>query len=207
MNSKLEIASILLNMKALHLNPDNHFTWSSGIKSPIYCDNRKVISFVDARKLILNTFLNLIKSYDKKFDVIVGTATAGIPWASWIADHLNLPLLYVRTESKSHGLKNAIEGFYEPKQKCIIIEDLVSTGKSAIATVNQLRSQDLIVENVVSIFSYQFDIAAKSFLDHNLSNESLSDLDSILSYALNENFLTLNQIESIKQWRTQVNIT
>jgi orotate phosphoribosyltransferase len=199
MNPK--IAEILLKIKAVHLQPDNFFTWTSGIKSPIYCDNRQIISYPQHRKVVVDEFVDYIKTNFPDTEVIAGTATAGIPWAAWIADELNLPLVYIRGESKGHGLKNAIEGKVEENQKVLIIEDLISTGKSSIAAANEAKSVNLEVAAVLSIFTYGFDKARIQFEASNLDFFSLCDLDSLLQYAKDQSLLTNEQIAIISQWK------
>jgi orotate phosphoribosyltransferase len=198
------IAKILLENKAVHLEPDNFFTWTSGIKSPIYCDNRQIISYPEHRTLIVNKFIELIESKYPQTEVIAGTATAGIPWAAWIADKMNLPMIYIRSSSKGHGLKNALEGKVEINKKVIVIEDLISTGKSSIAAAKEVRSGNLELLGVVSIFSYAFKKAQQAFEKEDIPYSSLCDLDTMLDYSKEEKLLTLDQIDIINKWKTSI---
>ena len=143
MNHAQQVANILLKEKAVFLRPHEPFTWTSGIKSPVYCDNRLLISTVDSRDYIIKAFADAVKELN--VDVVAGTATAGIPWAAWIAQELKLPLIYVRSSSKDHGRQNAIEGSTKPGQKTVLIEDLISTGKSSIAAGEKLREAGLLL--------------------------------------------------------------
>jgi orotate phosphoribosyltransferase len=199
-----EIAKILLEIKAVHLEPDNFFTWTSGIKSPIYCDNRQVISYPQHRNLIVNKFIDLIKLEYPQTEVIAGTATAGIPWAAWIADKMKLPMLYIRSTSKGHGLQNALEGKVEIGKKVLVIEDLISTGKSSIAAAKEVRQAKLDLLGVVSIFSYAFKKADLAFKADNIAYSPLCDLDTMLDFSAEEQLLTSEQIDIIKQWKTSI---
>lgn len=204
MSTKYE--QILLDIKAVHLSPDNFFTWTSGIKSPIYCDNRQIISYPEYRNHLVDGFIKLIKKDYPKVDCIAGTATAGIPWAAWIADRLNLPMIYIRGNSKGHGLKNAIEGKYTESENVILIEDLISTGKSSIAAANEIINAKLNLLHTYAIFSYELDIAQKNFKQHNLSYTCLTELDQMLSYAEDENLLSSKQVAIIKDWKRTVSL-
>ena len=154
-----KIAKLLLEINAIKLQPSNPFTWSSGIKSPIYCDNRVLLSFPKYRNLVAKEIANLISQKYKSVDVIAGVATGAIGIGLLVAEKLKLPFIYVRPESKGHGRKNQIEGSFEKNQNVVGIEDLISTGKSSIAAVNALRESQLKVKGMISIFSYGFDIS------------------------------------------------
>lgn len=199
-----EIAKILLDIKAVHLEPDNFFTWTSGIKSPIYCDNRQIISYPDYRNFIVDEFIKLIKDQYSTVEMIAGTATAGIPWAAWIADKLNLPMIYIRSSSKGHGLKNALEGKSAPNQKTLVIEDLISTGKSSIAAAKEIKQAGLELLGVVSIFSYAFSKSDIAFKSEQIPYTPLCDLNSMLEYSIEEKLLTPKQIDIISQWKTTI---
>jgi len=196
------IAKTLLELKAVHLSPDDFFTWSSGIKSPIYCDNRKVISSPEERKLIVNQYLDIIRKKYPSTNCIAGTATAGIPWAAWIADKLDLPMVYIRSSHKSHGLQNAIEGELPNSPNVIVIEDLISTGGSSINATNELKAQNAKVLAVGAIFSYGLNKATENFKESKISHFSLCELDQMLDYAKDQQLLTDEQIGIIKQWKT-----
>lgn len=201
-----EISKILLDIKAVHLNPENFFTWTSGIKSPIYCDNRQIISYPELRKVIIDDFVNIIKKHYPNTGLIAGTATAGIPWASWIAQELNLPMIYIRGKSKGHGLKNAIEGKVVSGQRTVVIEDLISTGSSSIAAAKEVEISGLKLESVISIFNYGFPFADQNFLDAQVDYRCLTSLDAMLEYAKDENLLTDEQIDIIKKWKNSTNL-
>lgn len=199
-----QIARILLEIKAVHLSPDNFFTWTSGIKSPIYCDNRQIISYPKFRKEITQEFVNYIKRNYSEVELIAGTSTAGIPWASWIASELDLPMIYIRGDSKGHGLKNSIEGKIEKNQKVIVIEDLISTGKSSIAAGLEVQNAGLQLLEVISIFTYNFKKAELAFQKEKIKFHSLSSLDKMLHFASEESLLSDSQIDIIKEWKTSI---
>lgn len=194
------IADILLDIQAVKLDPVNLFTWTSGIKSPIYCDNRQIISYPSLRRKVVEAFCQRAKAAGD-VDVVAGTATAGIPWAAWIADKLELPMVYVRGGAKGHGLKNAIEGKYQPGQKALVVEDLISTGKSSIDAVEKLRDAGLEVLEVVSIFTYDFDIAERNFSNAGAASYSLCGLGELLERAQSKGLLSSGQIGIIREWK------
>ncbi len=198
-----EIAKALLESEAVHIkpNPDDYFTWTSGRRSPIYCDNRQLISYPDFRKTITNHFVNYIKSEYPAVELIAGTATAGIPWAAWIADELNLPLVYIRSKPKGHGLKSAIEGKISPEQKTIIIEDLISTGKSSIEAVEHAKKDKLEALAVLSIFTYEFNDANEKFSSIHMPKHSLCTLTELLKYAQEHKLLNKSDVNSVLDWK------
>src|SRR6187399_575703 len=157
------VAEKLLQVNAVKLNPENPFTWASGWKSPIYCDNRKVLSFPFIRDYIKSELCNVVFEKFPDATLLAGVATAGIAWGTMVADQLKLPFIYVRPKPKGHGLGNQIEGFYERGKKVVVIEDLISTGKSSLEVVEVLRKEGLEVVGMVSIFTYGFDVAEKAF--------------------------------------------
>ncbi|MBC77023.1 MAG: orotate phosphoribosyltransferase [Halobacteriovoraceae bacterium] len=195
------IEKILLELQAVKLSPDSPFTWTSGIKSPIYCDNRKMISYPEQRKAIVQRLCEKVKKHSN-VELIAGTATAGIPWAAWVADELNLPMVYVRSESKSHGLKNSIEGSCSPNQRAILIEDLVSTGKSSINAWEKLNEAKVEVLEIASIFTYG--LADETFLDKGLKTSSLANLNSLLTCALEMDLLNEDQVRIIRGWKEKI---
>lgn len=197
-----EVAQALLNSRAVHIrpSPEDFFTWTSGKRSPIYCDNRTLISYPIYRKKIVQKFIELIKSEYSEVELIAGTATAGIPWASWIADKLDLPMVYIRSKAKGHGLKSAIEGKIEKHQKTLIIEDLISTGKSSIEAYQHAKQDELNVLGVLSIFTYGFSASKERFQEENLKYTSLCTLDDILGYAKDESLLNQADVESVLSW-------
>lgn len=202
MNSAEAVAKILLEEKAVFLRPEDPFTWTSGIKSPVYCDNRLLISAVKARDLIVNAFVEKIRPLAPT--VIAGTATAGIPWAAWIAMKMELPLIYVRSSSKGHGRQNAIEGQAPAASKVVLIEDLISTGKSSIAAAEKLREAQLEVVEVLSIFSYDFSQMRELFAKASLPYSSLSSFDVLAQVAHNHQRLDENALETVLEWRKGV---
>jgi len=200
------IAKALLESKAVHLEPNNFFTWTSGIKSPIYCDNRKLISFPVARKEIVSGFVAKIKELYPECESIAGTATAGIPWAAWIANEMNLPMLYIRSKAKAHGTKSAIEGAPQENQKIVIIEDLISTGKSSIAAADEVKKDNLNLLGVISIFTYGLEIAKNKFAKAGIDYHSLCSLSELLKYAGEKSLLSNSEIEIIEKWRQSIEI-
>jgi len=195
------IASKLLEIEAIKLNYKNPFTWSSGWKSPIYCDNRLALSYPDVRKSIKEGLTQVIRENFFTAEAIAGVATAGIPQGALVADALELPFLYVRPKPKDHGMENLIEGKITKGQKVVVIEDLVSTGGSSLKAAQALKDAGFHVLGMVSIFNYGFDIATRNFYEANISLISLSDYSHLLSYALKENYITEAELTSLKAWR------
>lgn len=200
------IADSLLHEKAVFLRPDEPFTWTSGIKSPIYCDNRMLISSPKARRLIVDRFVSLIKELNLKIDMVAGTATAGIPWAAWIADRLELPMVYVRSSAKDHGRKNLIEGKVVPGSRTLLIEDLISTGKSSLAAAQNLEENHMKVLAVLGLFHYNFPMAHQAFASKNLKAHALCSLDELLEFAVSENQISEAQRKDILSWRQNIQI-
>src|SRR6187551_1635384 len=163
MTNQKAVAEKLLQIQAIQFNVESPFTWASGWKSPIYCDNRKILSFPFVREFIKSEMCNTIFQTFDQADMIAGVATAGIPWGVMAADQLKLPFIYVRPKPKSHGLENQIEGFYESGKRVVVVEDLVSTGKSSLQVVDVLKTAGLQVEGMVSIFNYGFQEAKNAF--------------------------------------------
>lgn len=178
------IANELLNIGALHLSPEKPFTWTSGIQSPIYCDNRLVLSFPKTRDLVLKGFVERIREKYPKVEMISGCATAGIPAAALIANEMNLPMTYVRGEAKKHGRKNQIEGKVVAGQKVVVVEDLLSTGKSSIACVKALREAGCEVLGIVAIFSYDLPILATQLKEADVEATALSNYDALIEVAI-----------------------
>jgi orotate phosphoribosyltransferase len=202
MSTAENVARILLNEKAVFLRPEDPFTWTSGIKSPVYCDNRLLISAVEAREQIIASFVEKIQPM--KVDVIAGTATAGIPWAAWIAGAMKLPLVYIRSSSKDHGRQNAIEGRVSSGQSTVLIEDLISTGKSSIAAAEKLISAEVSVESVLSIFSYGFSQTEEIFKANNLNFTSLTTFEVLAKVAFDDKMLNQESLNQVLQWRKSV---
>ena len=195
------IAEILLDTGAVNLNFKQPFTYASGIKSPIYCDNRILISNPQARRTVINAFVRMIKLDYPEAQVIAGTATAGIPWAAWIAEALNLPLVYVRGSAKNHGRQNQVEGQVLPSQKVILIEDLISTGSSSLEALQALRTVKADVLSCLSIFSYGMSVAAEAFKQADLSYQSLSSFDELMAVALLEKKMTKEDQILLRDWQ------
>lgn len=196
------IAQILLKEKAVFLRPHEPFTWTSGIKSPVYCDNRLLFSTVESRETIVRAFVEKVKAL--KVDVIAGTATAGIPWAAFIAQELRLPLIYVRSSAKEHGRQNAIEGQAPAGARTVLIEDLISTGKSSIAAADRLKEANLQVEKILSIFSYGFPQAEAAFDQAHLPFESLSTFEVLAKTAYDEKQFDAQTLDQVLAWRKGV---
>lgn len=202
MNDAQTVAGILLKEKAVFLRPNDLFTWTSGIKSPVYCDNRLLISTVESRGIIVQAFCKKLENL--KLDFIAGTATAGIPWAAWIAYEMKLPMIYVRSSSKDHGRQNSIEGSAPAGSRCVLVEDLISTGKSSIAAAQKLQEAELVVLKVVSIFTYGFAQVDQIFSEAGLSFESLSDFDVLARVAYDNKVLDSKTLDQVIDWRKSV---
>ena len=201
MTDKKAIAEKLLQINAIKLSIDKPFTWASGWKSPIYCDNRKVLSFPFVRDFIKSEMCNVIFQSFETAEIIAGVATAGIPLGAMAADQLKLPYIYVRPKPKEHGLGNQIEGFYEPGKKVVVIEDLVSTGKSSLQVVDVLKNAGLEVEGMVSIFNYGFQEAKSAFKKYELTLKSLTDYDSLIELAIAKKSISESDQKELLMWR------
>lgn len=194
-----KIADRLLEIKAVKLNPKNPFTWASGLRSPIYCDNRKALSFPAIRKEIIEGFVQKSGNF-QAFDAIAGVATAGIPWAAYLADRLDKPFVYVRSKPKEHGLQNRLEGSLSPGASVLVIEDLVSTGGSSLEVVGVLESLGHPVKGLISIFQYGFSTAIAKFHEKNVDFESLTDFSMLLEQALLQNYIDKTEFENLSNW-------
>jgi orotate phosphoribosyltransferase len=194
-------AEKLLQINAVKLSPEQPYTWASGWKSPIYCDNRKILSHPYIRDYIKSELCNVVFEKHGNADIIAGVATAGIAWGAMVADQLKLPFIYVRPKPKEHGLGNQIEGEYQAGQKVVVIEDLVSTGKSSLQVVEVLKKEGLEILGMVSIFNYQFDAGKKAFEDSGVSLNSLTDYSSLLQIAGKKGFIQPSQEEVLLNWR------
>jgi orotate phosphoribosyltransferase len=195
------VAEKLLQVNAIKLNPEQPFTWASGWKSPIYCDNRKVLSFPFTRDFIKSEMCNVIFEKFPDAQLLAGVATAGIAWGAMAADQLKLPYIYVRPKPKEHGLGNQIEGFYEKGQQVVVIEDLVSTGKSSLQVVEVLKQQGLEVVGMVSIFTYGFPVATEAFSKASLPYYSLTDYPTLIESAVQKGIVSADQQEVLLKWR------
>jgi orotate phosphoribosyltransferase len=200
-NIAISIAQHLLAIKAVKLQPQQPFTWASGWKSPIYCDNRKTLSYPAIRNDVKSSFVKVIQKQFAGAEIIAGVATAGIPHAALIADAMNLPMIYVRSEAKKHGLTNMIEGHLEAGKKVVVIEDLISTGGSSLKCVSALKDAGAEVLGLAAIFSYGFDTAIEQFNAANCPYVTLSDYDHLIEAALEMKYVENSDLETLKQWR------
>ncbi|MFZ1704272.1 MAG: orotate phosphoribosyltransferase [Saprospiraceae bacterium] len=200
MSLKNEVARNLLQIKAIKLNPQNPFTWASGMRSPIYCDNRLSLSYPDVRNLVIRGFVEVSKKFES-IQAICGVATAGIPHGALLADRLNLPFAYVRSSAKSHGRQNQIEGELSPGSKVIVIEDLISTGGSSLEAVQVLRQSGMEVLGVLAIFDYGFDKAFDNFKNAQCPYQSLSNYDALLEEALAIQYISSEEKDILASWR------
>lgn len=201
LNRSEQIASYLLKIEAVALRPQQPFTWTSGIKSPIYCDNRLTLSYPEIRSYIADAFAELIASQYPGTEVIAGTATAGIPHAAWVADKLNLPMAYIRDKAKGHGKQNQIEGIISPGQKVVVIEDLISTGGSSLKAAEAVKEAGAEPVAVLAIFSYQLDRAEKAFQEAGIPLQSLSDYGTLIEVALGQGKIASTDVELLQSWR------
>ena len=201
MTKQKGVAEKLLQTGAVQLRPDEPYTWASGWKSPIYCDNRKVLSFPYIRDYIKSEMCNVIFEKYPDADLLAGVATAGIAWGAMAADQLKLPFIYVRPKPKEHGLGNQIEGAIVKGQKTVIVEDLISTGKSSLQVVDVLRKAGLEILGMVSIFSYGFDEADKNFADAGVQYESLTDYSTLINIGLEKGKIESRAETLLLQWR------
>lgn len=197
------VAELLLEAQAIKLSPDKPFQWSSGWLSPIYCDNRVALSFPDTRTFIKKALADLIRSEYPDVDAVVGVATGGIAQGALVADVLELPFAYVRPEPKKHGMGNQIEGRLEKGQSVIIVEDLISTGGSSLKVVDALRNAGIEVAGMVAIFTYGFEIAENNFQEKAVKLSVLSNYDALISAAVELDYVTREQVESLSAWRIQ----
>ncbi|MDO1447153.1 orotate phosphoribosyltransferase [Rhodocytophaga aerolata] len=200
-NTARQIAAILLQAGAVQLRPDSPFTWSSGWKSPIYCDNRVTLSYPEARTFIKQSLVHLIQEVYPQAEAIAGVATAGIPQGALVADSLNLPFVYVRSKPKEHGMTNMIEGKVTVGQKVVIVEDLISTGGSSLKVAEALREAGFEVLGMVAIFTYGFDTAKHNFEAAHVKLSCLSNYSSLLDEAVNQGYITSADIASLEEWR------
>lgn len=200
-DSSLKVAEFLLQIKAIKLMPSDPFQWASGWKSPIYCDNRKTLSYPKIRTFIRQELVHRITDAYGKPDVIVGVATAGIPQGALIAQELGVAFAYVRSESKTHGMQNRIEGVVEQGQSVVVIEDLVSTGSSSLSAVKALREAGCEIKGMAAIFTYGFDVAVNQFKAANCPLITLTDYNTLITQALESGYISVDDLESLRDWR------
>ena len=196
-----KISEILLNVNAVMLRIKPPFRWASGILAPIYTDNRILISYPKEREFIIDSFIKLFEKNKIKFDGFAGTATAGIPWASWLAQKLKRPMVYVRSETKDHGKENLVEGKVEEGKTYIVVEDLVSTGSSSINTINAVRKKNGIIEHCIAIFSYELEKAKINFENANVKLITLTNFTSFVKTALKKKYISGEQLSHIMDWK------
>lgn len=201
MTNEKAVAEKLLHAEAVKISAHQPFTWSAGWKSPVYCDNRRLLSFPFIRDYIKSELCNIIFEKFESADYIAGVATAGIAWGAMAADQLKMPFVYVRNKSKEHGLQNRIEGYVESGKSVVVVEDLISTGKSSMETVAVLQSAGMRVAGVVSIFNYDFQQAHKAFEQNNIPVFSLSNYPALLEVALDKKMIDESEISVLLNWR------
>lgn len=196
-----ETASLLLEINAIKLQPEQYFTWASGWFSPIYCDNRIMLSYPKVRNYVKVQMAEKILSLYGKPDVIAGVATGAIGIGMLVADVLDVPFVYVRPEPKKHGRQNQIEGYIEPNQKVVIVEDLISTGKSSLMAVDALRNAQVDILGMIAVFTYGFDVAKNNFEQANISLQTLSNYNDLIEEAIEKNYVKQNDLETLNAWR------
>ena len=199
-NNAAKVADFLLQINAVKLQPSNPFKWASGWNSPIYCDNRKILAYPNIREFIKNEFISLIKEFDTP-TCIAGVATGGIAIGAIVAEELGLPFCYVRSESKSHGMKNNIEGDLKLEDKVFVIEDLISSGKSSIKAVRDLKEFGVEIIGLGAIFTYGFEVSENNFSEESCSFKTLSNYSVLLETALKNNYISNEELETLVKWR------
>ncbi len=196
-----KVAEFLLQIKAIKLQPENPFTWASGIKSPIYCDNRKTLSYPKIRNYIRQHFVQTINNHFPMPDLIAGVATGGIAIGVLVAQEMGLPFVYVRSEEKKHGLTNMIEGYFESGQNVVVIEDLISTGGSSLKAVDALREKGCLVKGMAAIFTYGFEESVQNFKKAKCRLETLTNYDTLIETAVKKEYINEKDLDSLKKWR------
>lgn len=196
-----EIATHLLRIGAVSLEPNEPFTWSSGLKSPIYCDNRLTLAYPHVRSAIADGLVELIRAHFSNVEAIAGTATAGIPHAAWVSERMNLPMCYVRSQAKGHGKGKQIEGKVEKGQKVVVVEDLISTGGSSLNAVCALREEGCQVLGVVAIFTYGLEKAKQAFAENKVEVHTLTDYDTLIEIAVGLGVVTEQDLATLRKWR------
>lgn len=197
-------AQSLLQIKAIRLNPSSFFTWASGLRSPIYCDNRTTLSFTAVRSIIYKNFARIITETYPNVEIIAGVATGGIVHGVLVAEELNKPFIYVRPTPKKHGLANQIEGVYHKGAKVVVIEDLISTGGSSLNAVEALREAGCEVLGMTAIFTYGFEIAAKNFAEANVELHTLTNYEDLMEIAVEQNYIDSSDLEILRKWRNEI---
>lgn len=195
------ISEELLRIGAVTVSPHEPFTWSSGLKSPIYCDNRLTMSFPSVRSQIIDAFVELIQAHYPETEVIAGTSTAGIPHAAWIAERMGLPMIYIRSEAKAHGKGRRIEGRFDKGAKMVVIEDLISTGQSVIDAVNAVTAEGADVLGVAAIFTYELELGEQAFHDLNIRFETITDYSSLIEAAVRNKLVDETDRARLESWK------
>jgi len=196
-----QVAKTLLQINAIILKTKNPFTWASGWKSPIYCDNRKILSFPESRTYIRQSLVSIIKKQYGNSNLIAGVATGAIAHGALVAEEMGLPFIYIRSSAKGHGKQNQIEGTYHDGQSVIVVEDLISSGKSSLEAVNALRKEGIDVKGLISIFTYGFDEASENFKKEDCEFVSLCDYATLLQEAVKQDYIKESNLEILEQWR------
>lgn len=197
----VNIAKSLLKINAIKLNPVNHFTWASGWYSPIYCDNRKILSYPNVRNEVRDAFVETIKQLYPDVDVIAGVATGAIAHGVLVAEKMGLPFVYVRASAKKHGMENLVEGELKEGQKVVVIEDLISTGGSSLKAVEALREKNCKVLGLLAIFTYAFDVSEQNFQDANVKLDTLCNYHQLMGPAVDMNYIKEDELNTLKEWR------
>ncbi|MBK7133317.1 MAG: orotate phosphoribosyltransferase [Bacteroidales bacterium] len=205
-NCAKKTAEYLLQIKAIKLQPSNPFTWASGWKSPIYCDNRKTLSFPEVRSFIRDSFADMISELYPGAEMVAGVATGAIAHGALAADKLGLPFIYVRSGAKEHGLGNQIEGYYEKGQKVVVIEDLISTGGSSLSAVKALQEAGCEVLGMVAIFTYEFKKASDGFASEHCKLDTLSNYTALIETAVKTGYIGEAEVETLKKWRVDPSV-
>ncbi len=205
-NNAKKTAEYLLQIKAIKLQPSNPFTWASGWKSPIYCDNRKTLSFPEVRSYIRDSFALLIRELYPQVEMVAGVATGAIAHGALTAEKLGLPFIYVRSGAKEHGLGNKIEGYFEPGRKVVVVEDLISTGGSSLRAVRALREAGCDVLGMVAIFTYEFKKASEAFIAENCVLHTLCRYSVLVDTAVKTGYIGDTEVETLKKWRVDPSI-
>ncbi len=195
------IAKGLLEIEAVKLSPEEPFTWASGLHSPIYCDNRKALSFTDKRRAVCEAMVEVINKEFKDIDVIAGVATGAIAYGAIVAEMLNKPFVYIRSKAKDHGMGNQVEGVLKPGDRVLVIEDLISTGKSSLGAVDALRKCEAEVIGMIAIFSYNFSSSREAFEKADIVLHTLSNYDVLVDVAIESGYVKKEQLEVLRQWR------
>ena len=198
---KEKLAEYLLQIKAIQSNTQQPFTWTSGIKSPVYCDNRKLLSYPEVRTYVKNGLISLLKEYFPQTECIAGVATAGIPHGAIIADALDLPFVYVRSKPKEHGLTNTIEGDLKHGQRVLVVEDTISTGGSSLKAVEDLRAVGAEVSGMIAIYKYGFESAKQKFDDAGVVLKTLTSYDFLIRVAIENGYVSAEELETLNSWR------